>query len=250
MARYKVILAYDGTEFLGFQKQSEGRTVQASVEDCLRSIGWQDSSLMAAGRTDAGVHANGQVIAFDLDWRHSPQDLANALNANLAADISARDVTVVDDGFHPRYSALVRRYQYRIYIDPVKQPIRDRFAWRVWPPVAIEAMNLAAKSLLGGHDFSAFGTAPQPGGSTMRNIFSSCWWNDGEEFIFEIAGNAFLYHMVRRLVYFQVEVGQGKREPGEIGALLDNNTGEKAEGLAPAHGLNLKEVEYPAEHIE
>jgi tRNA pseudouridine38-40 synthase len=244
MARYKVILAYDGTEFQGFQRQSEGRTVQGSVEEGLRSLGWQGSALLAAGRTDAGVHALGQVIAFDLDWKHSPEDLANALNANLSADISARGAEIVEESFHPRYSAVTRRYQYRLFTDPLRQPVRERFAWRVWPPVALEPMNQVANRLIGTYDFSVFGTPLHPGGSTIRRIFSASWRNGEDDFLFEIVGNAFLYHMVRRLVFFQVEVGQGKRKSEQIEEMLNNSSIEKTQGLAPANGLMLTEVEY------
>lgn len=244
MAHYKVILAYDGTEFQGFQRQPEVRTVQASFEDGLRSLGWQGNSILAAGRTDAGVHASGQVVAFALEWKHSLRDLANALNANLPVDISARAVEIVEDSFHPRFSAEARRYQYRLFCDQVRQPLRERYAWRVWPPVSIEVMYQAASSLIGTYDFSAFGTSPRPGGSTERQIYAASWWNGEDEFIFEIIGNSFLYHMVRCLVYFQVEVGQAKREPDEIEDLLKNNSKERVQGLAPASGLMLTEVNY------
>ena len=245
MARYKVILTYDGTEFQGFQRQVEVRTVQASVESALRSIGWQNSTILAAGRTDTGVHASGQVIAFDLAWDHSPRELRNALNANLPVDIAARLVESVEIDFHPRFSAAARRYRYRLFCDKVRQPMRERFVWRVWPPVSLEALQEAAKHLIGKHDFSAFGAPPHPGGSTIRNIFASTWTYDENEFVFEILGNAFLYHMVRRLVSLQVEIGQGKRKAQEIIGFLGNMRKELVQGLAPAHGLILEEVVYP-----
>jgi tRNA pseudouridine38-40 synthase len=247
MARYKVILTYDGTEFQGFQRQVEVRTVQASVESALRSIGWVNSTILAAGRTDTGVHASGQVIAFDLEWDHSPRELRNALNANLPADIAARLVEPVEIDFHPRFFATARRYRYRLFCDKVRQPMRERYVWRVWPPVSIDTLQESAKHLIGTHDFSAFGTPPQPGGSTVRKIFTSSWSNDENEFVFEILGNAFLYHMVRRLVNLQVEIGQGKRKAQEIISFLGSMRKELVQGLAPAHGLILEEVVYPPE---
>jgi tRNA pseudouridine38-40 synthase len=123
--------------------------------------------------------------------------------------------------------------------------MRERYAWRVWPPVSIDALQETAKHLIGTHDFSAFGSPPQPGGSTVRKIFASTWSNVENEFIFEILGNAFLYHMVRRLVNLQVEIGQGKRKAQEIIGFLGGMREELVQGLAPAHGLTLEEVEYP-----
>ncbi|MBE9474857.1 MAG: tRNA pseudouridine(38-40) synthase TruA [Chloroflexi bacterium] len=245
MAHYKVILAYDGTDFQGFQRQVKGRTVQASVEAALRSIGWQNSTILGAGRTDTGVHASGQVIAFEFGWNHSTVELQDALNANLPDDIAAQSVELTSNEFHPRFSATARQYRYRLFCDNVRQPLRERYAWRVWPAVSIELLHETAAYLIGRHDFSAFGSAPQPGGSTIREIFTSTWQGAKQDLVFEILGNAFLYHMVRRLVSFQVEIGQGKRNPDEIKSCLDGKERELVQGLAPAQGLILTEVVYP-----
>ena len=245
MAHYKVILAYDGTDFQGFQRQVKGRTVQASVEAALRSIGWQNLTILGAGRTDSGVHASGQVIAFEFEWNHSPVELKDALNANLPDDIAAQSVELTGSDFHPRFSATARRYRYRLFCDNVRQPLLERYAWRVWPAVSIELLHETAPYLIGRHDFSAFGSAPQPGGSTIREVFTSTWQGAKQDLVFEILGNAFLYHMVRRLVSFQVEIGQGKRNPDEIETYLDGRQGELVQGLAPAQGLILGEVVYP-----
>jgi len=244
MAHYKVILAYDGTDFQGFQRQVNGRTVQASVEAALRSIGWQDSTILGAGRTDTGVHASGQVVSFKFEWHHSPEELQDALNANLPDDIAAQSVELTSSTFHPRFSAFARRYRYRLFCDNVRQPLRERFAWRVWPEVSINLLHETAAYLIGRHDFSAFGSAPQPGGSTIREIFSSSWQVVNQDLVFEITGSAFLYHMVRRLVSFQVEVGQGKQNPNEIKSYLEGEQRELVQGLAPAQGLSLSEVVY------
>lgn len=244
MAHYKVILAYDGTDFQGFQRQVKGRTVQASVESALRSIGWQNTTIHAAGRTDTGVHASGQVIAFEFGWNHSAEELKNALNANLPDDIAAQSVELTGNDFHPRFSAAARRYCYRLFCDNVRQPLRERYAWRVWPAVSVELLNETAAYLIGGHDFSAFGSAPNPGGSTIREVYISTWRGANENLVFEILGNAFLYHMVRRLVSFQVEVGQGKRNADELKSYLDGKQVQLVQGLAPAQGLILSEVVY------
>ncbi len=245
MAHYKVILAYDGTDFQGFQRQVKGRTVQASVESALRSIGWQNKTILGAGRTDTGVHASGQVIAFEFGWNHSTVELKDALNANLPDDIAAQSVEQTGNDFHPRFSAAARRYCYRMFCDNVRQPLRERYAWRVWPAVSVDLLHETAAYLIGGHDFSAFGSAPQPGGSTIREVFTATWRGAKQDLIFEILGNAFLYHMVRRLVSFQVEIGQGKRNADELKSYLDGKHRELVQGLAPAQGLILSEVVYP-----
>jgi tRNA pseudouridine38-40 synthase len=245
MAHYKVILAYDGTNFQGFQRQEKGRTVQASVEETLRKIGWLDNSIRSAGRTDSGVHATGQVIAFNFGWNHSTEQLRDAINANLPPDVAAQSVEEVDSGFHPRHSATARRYHYRIFHDQVRQPLRERYAWRVWPVVSLDLLKEAARYLVGTYDFSAFGAPHQPGGSTVRRIFASDWLSDGSDLVFEILGNAFLYHMVRRLVSSQIEIGKGRRNPEELSDLLSGEQKILVQGLAPAQGLVLSEVIYP-----
>lgn len=245
MAHYKVILAYDGTEFLGFQRQSEGRTVQETVESALRTTGWTGSSITGAGRTDTGVHASGQVVGFEYEWSHSVEDLRDALNANLPQDVAVRSVERVGEDFHPRFSAIARCYQYRLFFDRYRNPLRERYAWRVWPPLAMDLLEDAAANLIGEHDFSAFGTAPQPGGHTMREILSASWNLEKENIRFEILGNAFLYHMVRRLVSYQVEIGLERRTLDEVEILLNGDQVSMVQGLAPAKGLFLKEVRYP-----
>jgi tRNA pseudouridine38-40 synthase len=253
MARYQVTLAYDGAGFSGFQKQAEARTVQAEIETALRLVGWRGGSILAAGRTDTGVHASGQVIAFDLDWQHSSEELLRALNANLPLDAAAQQVRVVHDEFHPRYDAHSRWYRYCLFCHPVRNPLRERYAWRVWPEVSIERLNAAAAELEGNHDFQAFGTPPRPGGTTIRTVYQARWLAErGESGLdwleFEIGGDAFLYHMVRRLVFIQVEIGQGRRKPEYIAHCLEGRS--EVRGLAPAHGLFLAGVRYQANETD
>ncbi len=259
MEHYKVILAYDGTLFAGFQRlQSNGdapqkRTVQGEVESALVRIGWAGKSILSAGRTDAGVHAAGQVIAFDLEWKHSPEDLCQALNAYLPLDISAVSAEVVPSGFNPRYAARSRRYRYHIFCQPRRDPLRERYAWRVWPAVEPRLMAEAAVRLVGIHDFTAFGSPPHPGGQTRRKVWKACWipWQQGFDeqdlaasgLRFEIVANAFLYHMVRHLVFTQVQIGQGKLALDELSQALDAGI-LRVRGLAPAQGLALVQVSY------
>jgi len=249
MARYKIILAYDGTEFFGSQRQeTETRTVQNTVERALRKLDWHDPSILLAGRTDTGVHASGQVVVFDLDWNHTPEDLCNALNAMLPRDVAVRTATTCADDFHPRFDALNRSYRYQIFCDPARDPLRERYAWRVWPQLNVEHLQAAARQLMGTHDFAPFGRATRTGGSTVREVQQAHWLQIGDQLIFEITANAFLYHMVRRIVFVQVSVAQGKLPVRIISRVLEAPQIQPMfQGLAPPHGLTLVEVCYPPE---
>lgn len=244
MVRYQVILAYDGTEFSGFQRQRKGRTVQGVVEEALKKIGWADSSILAAGRTDAGVHASGQVIAFDLDWKHPPQTLLSALNANLPSDVAAHTLRPVRDDFHPRYDAVSRRYRYTLFCQPQRDPLRERYAWRIWPQLNLSRLRAAARQFLGTHDFAGMGKPFKRGGQTVRRVLEVEWQQRNDQFAFEVAANAFLYHMVRRMVHLQVEVGLGNIDQDIVSRTLKDSSA-MVQGLAPAQGLSLIEVSYP-----
>ena len=245
MARYQVILSYDGTAFHGMQRQLNARSVQGEFEAALNKIGWQDSSILAAGRTDAGVHAEGQVVAFDFDWQHSLLDLKNALNAALPTDLAAQEVQRTADKFHPRYDALARTYRYQIFCQPTRDPLRERYAWRVWPELDLPSLESSAQLLVGEHDFAAFGTPPKVGGITIRQVFSAGWQREADAFNFEVSANAYLYHMVRRMVSTQVEIGQGKQTQEWLSGYLTGDFAEMIQGLSPAHGLFLSHVQYP-----
>jgi tRNA pseudouridine38-40 synthase len=244
MARYQVILAYDGTLFAGFQRQARARTVQGEVEAALKQLGWLGRAILAAGRTDTGVHAKGNVIAFDLDWKHSAEELVRALNASLPQDVAAQSAQLAGASFHPRYDATARRYRYRILCRPTRDPLQERYSWRVWPEVCAERLETAAGIFLGVHDFCAFGAPTRPGSSTVRAVYASGWQaRDGNELVYEVQGNAFLYHMVRRIVFLLVQVGQGKLEASELKRGLASGAAQMP-GLAPAQGLSLVEVTY------
>ena len=241
MARYQIILSYDGTDFVGSQRQLNSRTIQSELEKALQKIKWNGNSILLAGRTDTGVHASGQVAAFDMDWKHSLEDLGNALNASLPLDMAVSKVRIVPDDFHPRFDASSRRYRYRLFCQSGRDPLRERYAWRVWP--AVTNLLELAEIWPGTHDFAAFGTPPRPGNSTERNVLEAKWQLKEDEWQFEIHGNAFLYHMVRRIVHAQVAVGQGRITIQDLTRALEKQT-EIPVGLAPAHGLTLVEVRY------
>ncbi len=249
MARYQIILAYDGTGFLGSQRQASSRTAQSELEKALRKLGWHGQTVYMAGRTDTGTHASGQVAAFDLDWGHGLEKLQDALNAHLPRDMAVSEVKEAADGFHPRFDATSRSYHYRLFCASVRDPLRERYAWRVWPSVA--NLTPLASIWLGTHDFAAFGSPPRSGGSTVRTVMSARWRQQADEWIFEIQADAFLYRMVRRLVYAQVAVGQARLSAKMLARALDDRYDIRQEAqvqipasLAPACGLTLVEVCY------
>ena len=250
MARYKLTLAYDGTSFLGSQRQAKQRTVQGELENALRKIGWDGKSILLSGRTDTGVHATGQVASVDLNWSHPDDALLRAINSSLPEDISVSAVQIADDVFHPRFDARSRTYRYKLFCQSHRDPIRERFLWRVWPTVKGDVLQQAAVQLIGSHNFSAFGSPTTPTGSTTRTVQQAVWKQTEEnEWHFEVQANAFLYRMVRRMVFVQVAAAQEKFPVETIASSLADQASVKKRtvlpsGLAPAHGLTLVKVEY------
>jgi len=246
MARYQIVLAYDGSSFSGSQRQlPKSRTVQRELERALTRLGWQGKSVLLAGRTDTGVHASGQVAAFDLEWDHPLEELLAALNGNLPVDMAVSAAKIVRDDFHPRFDATSRRYRYRIFCKPLRDPLRERYAWRVWPPLDGETLQSAARLFLGRHDFAAFGSPPKPGSSTVRTVMKTGWQSQDDEWTFEVQADAFLYRMVRKLVHVQVAVGQGRLPAQAVADALEGQSHTIPGGLAPPNGLTLIEVTYP-----
>ncbi len=202
-------------------------------------------SILGAGRTDSGVHASGQVVAFDLDWAHGPEALGRALNANLPADIAVQTVAECPPEFHPRYSARARRYRYTLYNRPVRSPLAARYSWQVWPELALPALQAAAQALLGRHDFAAFGLDPDGGGNTVRTVTTAAWSAaPGGWLYFDIQAEAFLYRMVRAIVGALKRVGQGQLSLAEFEALVASRDRAQCPPIAPPQGLCLVEVLY------
>ena len=245
MARYQVILAYDGSGFAGSQRQAKVRTVQGELENALRKLGWMGKSVLLAGRTDTGVHATGQVAAFDFDnWTHPAAKLLQALNAKLPADLAVKKAQIVDADFHPRFDALSRSYRYRVFHDPVRDPLRERFGWRMSFAVDGESLNRTAEIFLGTHDFASFGSPTSEMGTTVRTVTKSEWRKKPNgEWQYEVRADAFLYRMVRRLVFVQVAASTGKCSVKDVQSALKGQ-GKLPAGLAPANGLTLTNVEY------
>lgn len=244
--RYRAIIEYDGTDFLGFQIQARGRTVQGEIEKVLQQVTQSIVRIEGAGRTDTGVHATGQVIAFNVKWRHSLTDLQRALNANLPDDIVISDLKTVDSTFHPRFSAVSRSYRYTVLNQLWPTVLQRRYAYHVKMPLDLSALNEASRLLIGSHDFASFGKPPQ-GENTVRWVSQAEWTANGKLLNFEITANAFLYRMVRTIVGTLIQVGLGQLAASEIKNILEARDLTRSAPPAPAHGLCLVRVTYPVE---
>lgn len=245
--RVRAVIAYDGTDYGGFQRQANAPTVQGALETALARVTQEAITVLAAGRTDAGVHARGQVIAFDTVWRHELSDLRRALNAVLPADISVQEVEEAAPDFHPRYDAHSRHYRYTLYNAPVRWPLGRRYSLHVAAPLDVAAMQRAAQSLVGEHDFATFGRPPQGAvgtGVTVRRVLVAEWRGEPSHLTFDIEANAFLYRMVRSIVGTLLQVGRGKMSVEKFVAVLASCDRSRAGPTAPPHGLCLVEVKY------
>lgn len=242
--RYRAIVEYDGTDFLGYQIQASGRTVQGEIERSIAKVAGSAVRIDGAGRTDAGVHALGQVIAFNVVWKHTPAELHRALNATLPDDIVIRYLQIADSDFHPRFAAVSRSYRYTINNQPWPSVLQRRYAHHVKEKLDVKAMNEAGRLLIGSHDFAAFGKPPQ-GENSVRNVMQAVWSGDGPRLTFDITANAFLYRMVRTLVGTLIQIGLGQLAVDEIGRILEARDLTRSASPAPAHGLCLVKVTYP-----
>jgi tRNA pseudouridine38-40 synthase len=241
--RVRLTVAYDGTDFLGFQRQATGRTVQGVLEKALERIAGRPTRVLAAGRTDTGVHAEGQVIAFDTAWRHGLPDLERAMNAVLPQDVAVHDPIQVAPDFHPRYAARSRRYRYTVYNASVRSPVARRTSLHCKESLDLEAMQGATRLTVGEHDFAAFGR-PTQGEVTVRRVIEAGWLAEPPWLMFEIEANAFLFRMVRSIVGTLLQVGQGRLSPDAFGVVLASRDRSRAGQTAPAHGLCLIRVRY------
>lgn len=246
--RYKALVEYDGTEFLGYQIQAQGRTVQGEIEKTLKKVTQLDIRVDGAGRTDAGVHAIGQVIAFNAIWKHSVEELHRALNATLPTDIVVSSLKTVDKIFHPRFDALSRSYRYTIINQSWPKVLERRYLHHVRNKLDVVAMRQASRFLLGSHDFASFGKPPK-GQNTVRQVMQVDWFAEENRLIFEITANAFLYRMVRTIVGTVLQVGCGQLAPDDIKDIMAARDLRRSAPPAPAHGLCLVRVTYP-EDIE
>lgn len=241
--RVKAVLGYDGTAYSGFQFQINAPSIQAEVERVLAELTQTPIRITAAGRTDAGVHARGQVVAFDTAWRHSIADLLRGMNALLPEDIVIFELDVVDPAFHPRFDALRRRYRYTIYREAVRNPLVARYSLHVPQSLDLAAMQAAADCLIGRHDFFAFGSPPQ-GVNSVRDVSCAAWSFNAPWLTFDIEANAFLYRMVRMVVGTLLRVGLGALTPVAFREILEARRRENAGPAAAAKALCLESVLY------
>ncbi len=248
--RVRLVLHYDGTDFLGWQVQPEGRTVQGVVQAALEKITGAPRNLVGAGRTDRGVHATGQVAAVTLPRRWSPVELRRALNALLPDDVWIASTREVGPDFHPRYSATSRTYTYRVGIaEEAWSPFRARWCWPVRAGLDPELLSEAAAAVLGEHLFGAFAKAGQPQRGERCLVHSARWapWS-GFGFSFTITADRYLHHMVRYLVGTMVDISRGRRPADELHTLLlEDPQGLLTSPPAPPQGLFLTRVAYPGD---
>ena len=237
--RYRARVEYDGTDFAGFQVQPGKRTVQGILEDALTTLSKGSVERVdGAGRTDAGVHASGQVIAFTYDGRLAAIDLERALDALLPPDVAIRDVRRAATGFHPRHAARYREYRYTVWNGP-RSPLRERTALGVRVPLDTAAMARAGSVLEGRHDFSAFGAADR---NPVRTVHSVRVRRSGSLVTIDVRADAFLRGMVRRIAAVLLEVGRGKMDETGVRAALAARLPALDGASAPAHGLTLRRV--------
>ena len=241
----KVVLEYDGSGFAGWQQQAHGqRTVEAELKRALRAVTGRDHKVYAAGRTDAGAHAEGQVVTFQTDGRISPQRLVAALNAGLPADVAVLSAEEMPDEFHARYSAKWRRYRYRFLDRPSRPALERGRCWHVRGALDADAMSAAAKALVGKHDWTSYCSASEPPDARTREMRSARVVRRGDVVELELVAEGFLRGLARSIAGALAEVGRGRRPPEWVGEVLEARDRRKAAKTAPAGGLTLMEVIY------
>jgi tRNA pseudouridine38-40 synthase len=246
--RVRITVSYDGTDYHGWQVQPGLATIQGTLEHVLTEIEGQPVAVAGSGRTDAGVHALEQTAAFTLFNPIPLDNLVRAVNRLLPADIRMLTACEVAPQFHPRFDAIAKTYEYRIWRDPICPPFDRRYVWHFPYPLDEQAMADAAARLAGTHDFTAFAAADVKdalGATKVRTLFSSQSARTGALWTYRVRGSGFLKHMVRNLVGGLIEVGRRNRTPEALAALLTPGTGRKLGQSAPARGLFLINVEYP-----
>ena len=257
MPTFKITLAYDGTDFVGWQRQVSGRSIQGLLEDALGELDQRQVTVIGAGRTDAGVHALGQVASFTIDRAIDAGALMGALNARLPDAVRVLTATRVSEAFHARFGATKKTYRYRIWNADVLSPFERAYVWHVRGPLRVDLMQAAARLLEGQRDFAAFQATGSSTQTTERVVLSSSVHADAVEsgrlrlcrtegrlLTYEITGNGFLRHMVRNITGSLVEIGRGRRNVEWIRDVLASRDRTRAGPTAPASGLFLIRVDY------
>ena len=239
----RAVVEYDGTQYFGFQIQTNAPTIQGELEAALLRITGAPVRIVGGGRTDTGVHAACQGISFRVSWKHPLEDLLRAMNAHLPQDIAVKEIAAAPDTFHARFGAVGRRYRYSLFGSRVRSPLLERFAWRLDVEPDLERLNAASSLLVGEKDFGAFGKAPS-GDNTVRCIRSALWSRQGPLLVWDVEAKAFLRRMVRTLVGTMVWVATGRMSLEDMSHLLSTPDRSLVAPPAPASGLCLMEVLY------
>lgn len=242
---YKLLIEYDGTNLHGWQVQQDQESVQGLIESSLEIVLKVRPAVVGSGRTDAGVHARGQVAHFSLPSEVDPRKLQNALNGLLPRSVRILDLSEAGDGFHARYDAVLRTYHY--YISTFPRALDAHVRWHVRPAPDFDLMNAGAELLIGERDFGAFCRAKSDTANRVCRVECAKWVAEERsgDWYFEISANRFLHGMVRAIVGTLVEIGHGKRSVEEIPAILESRDRRTAGQAAPARGLVLERVTYP-----
>lgn len=242
--RYAMIIEYDGTAYSGWQRQKNATSIQQKIEEALEVVFGKKTVIVGSGRTDRGVHALGQVAHFDAEEELNTRKTTYSINSLLPSDIKVQKIFKVADDFHAQYSAKRKTYVYKSYVNECPSPLKEKYYARVLPPVDVESMKRASKALIGKHDFKAFCSTGSAVNSTEREIYSFDITVNGDEIIFEITGNGFLYNMVRIIVGTLFFIGKGKLKESAIEEMLITGRRNAGGKTYPACGLTLKKVEY------
>lgn len=244
MKRIKLTVAYDGTDYCGWQIQPNGITVEKVLNRALSRLTGEDIAVTGASRTDAGVHARGNVAVFDTASTIPPERFSYAVNTLLPEDVVVVKSEEVAADWHPRYQESVKTYAYHILNREMPDPVRRKYVWHVNCPLDLEKMRTAAEYLTGEHDFKSFCSIHTGAKTTVRTIYSMDVERSGEVITIRVSGNGFLYNMVRIITGTLVEAGRGFRQPERVKELLDADERGKAGPTAPAQGLLLESIEY------
>lgn len=245
MKRIKLVTAYDGTNYHGSQIQNNGETIEGVLKKELSSLLNEEINLIGASRTDAGVHARGNVYVFDTNSRIPPEKFTYALNARLPEDIRIQDSCEVPDAFHPRHQDTIKTYEYRVLNRKLSLPEYRLYAHFTYEELDLEKMNEACKYFLGEHDFASFCATGSQVESTVREIYDLHVKKDGDLLTISVTGNGFLYNMVRIIAGTLLKVGGGHISPEEIEKIIEGKNRSLAGPTAPAKGLTLVEIRYP-----
>jgi len=242
---FKIVIEYDGTDFFGWQKQKNKKTIQGEIEKKLSHILNQEIRITGSGRTDAGVHAFGQVASFHADTKIAPMNLQKGLNSLIKQPIVIRECSIVDNDFHARYSAVSKEYQYFILNREDPCAINRSYQWHIRHPLDIDAMRQCSQAVTGIFDFKSFENSGSPRSSSIREVFFFNITHLGDNrIVFKICAGGFLRYMVRNLMGTIVLAGLNKISPDEFLKILETKDRAKAGPTAPPHGLFLKKVSY------